>query len=167
MVIEGEVRSVDIFIQRIRSDHIKWKTMEMACEEQMEGRKGELLEALRRFPAEFVEVIKYAEPEEDDDEEPEKVRMLERDMMADTAALCEAAGHAGIFRRALEMEPRLVRQQPPKLTGPDGRRVRAGVSRRLRMRLSIAEERVKADAEESTQGQMLRQETDRYESWRG
>lgn len=36
VIIEGEVRSVDLFIQRIRSDHIKWKTMEMACEEQME-----------------------------------------------------------------------------------------------------------------------------------
>jgi hypothetical protein len=93
--------------------------------------------------------------------------MLERQMTADTAALCEAAGHAGIFRRALALEPRLVRQQPPKLTGPDGRRVRVGVSRRLRMRLSIAEERVKADGRESTQHTMLKQETDRHESWHG
>jgi hypothetical protein len=179
VIIEGEVRSVDLFIQRIRSDHIKWKTMEMACEEQMEGRKGESLEELRRFKLPFTEIIHYAEPELDDDDatggaaaeaEPvplEKVRMLERQMTADAAALCDTAGQSGLYRRAMGIEPRHVRQQPPKLNGPDGRRVREGVSRRLRMRLSIAEERVKADGRESTQHTMLRQETDRYESWHG
>ena len=53
-----------------------------------------------------------------------------------------------------------VGDKPP--TEREGRRVRVGVSRRLRMRLSIAEERVKADARQSTQLTMLRQETDRY-----
>jgi hypothetical protein len=172
VIVEGEVRSVDVFIQRIRSDHIKWKTMEMACEEQMEGRKGEGLEELRRFQLPFVEIIHYSEaPDEstvpEDTETVEKIRLLERKMTEDAAALCDAAGHTGIYRRAMGIEPRHVRQQQPKQDGPDGRRVREGVSKRLRMRLSIAEERVKADARESTQHTMLRQETDRYESWHG
>lgn len=167
VIIEGEVKSVDTFIQRIRSDHIKWKTMEMACEEQMEGRKGESLEELRRFSMPFVEIIHFSEPADECDphtetEQRDKVRMLERKMTEDAGALCTAAGHSGIFRRAMGLEPRHVRQQPPKDEGPDGRRLREGVSRRLRMRLSIAEERVKADARESTQHTMLRQETDRY-----
>ena len=172
VIIEGEVKSVDMFIQRIRSDHIKWKTMEMACEEQMEGRKGESLEELRHFQLPFVEIIHFSEPEDGFDESAadtaqDKVRMLERQMTEDAEALCDSVGLAGIYRRAMGLEPRHVRQQPPKQSSLSGRRVREGVSRRLRMRLSIAEERVKADARESTQHTMLRQETDRYESWHG
>lgn len=126
----------------------------------------------------FVEIVHYSEPTDDLDEsiasielaeteQMEKVKMLERRMTEDAAELCDTVGLAGIYRRAMGLEPRHVRQQPPKQSGTNERRVREGVSRRLRMRLSIAEERVKADARESTQHTMLRQETDRYESWHG
>jgi len=146
--------------------------MEMACEEQMEGRKGESLEELRRFQLPFVEIIHYSEPTDGPDESAaettqDNVKMLERQMTEEAAAMGDAAGATGIYRRAMGVDPRHVRQQPPKQSGASGRRVREGVSRRLRMRLSIAEERVKADARESTQHTMLRQETDRYESWHG
>lgn len=126
----------------------------------------------------FVEIVHYSEPTDDLDEsiasielaeteQMEKVKMLERRMTEDAAELCDTVGLAGIYSRAMGLEPRHVRQQPPKQSGTNERRVREGVSRRLRMRLSIAEERVKADARESTQHTMLRQETDRYESWHG
>ena len=125
-----------------------------------------------------MEIVHYSEPTDDLDEsiasielaeteQMEKVKMLERRMTEDAAQLCDTVGLAGIYRRAMGLEPRHVRQQPPKQSGTNERRVREGVSRRLRMRLSIAEERVKADARESTQHTMLRQETDRYESWHG
>ena len=80
----------------------------------MEGRKGESLEELRRFQLPFVEIIHYSEPADGCDElaeteRTENVRMLERQMTADAAALCDAAGHTGIYRRAMGLQARHVK----------------------------------------------------------
>ena len=79
--------------------------------------------------------------------------------MPDARRHAAEAGYTGLLERALEELSRPPRQQPPKQDGPGGRRRRIGVSRRLRGRLSVAEERVKSDKKPTTQNAMLKAET--------
>jgi hypothetical protein len=98
---------------------------------------------------------------------------------AEAEAACRAAGYSGLLQRALDVKLRLPRQQPPVPDTPPrttvhmtglgdhtsaspplpSRRRRIGVSRRLRVRLSVAEERVIADRRQTTQTSMIASET--------
>jgi hypothetical protein len=192
-------------VRRLRSPTLSWKTMEMACEEQLEGFPGEGLSVLRRFAlGGFVE---YGGPGREREGtvsrafpswnrsilteiypcharschtkcEISKLR-VETPGQAEAEAACRAAGYSGLLQRALDVKLRLPRQQapvpdtPPRTTvhmtglgdhtsaSPPlpSRRRRIGVSRRLRVRLSVAEERVIADRRQTTQTSMIASET--------
>ena len=137
--------AVDEYVQRLRSPNLTWKTMEIGCEEQLEGAAGDTIDDLRGFPpgegGGFTAI---------------------GDALSAARECAARAGYTALLKRALEECPRPARQQPAKPVGRGGRRHRIGVSRRLRLRLSVAEERVKADRAPSTQNAMLKAETGRY-----